>query len=451
MCLNNQSMNLESIFRESLNKLKTICTLPDKGFIAGGSLGNLIWEQVSGNKAIVNDVDIFCLSGFANFLDYEIKTNKENFTQYEPRVFEDYSGLNIAYDSKSFYYIDSVERDGLLNIVNYKTNSKDPFIIIDSFDINCCQVGYDIETDKFYSTKQFETFLKTGDLRISSLNSPAHTAIRLAKKKNELNANLPESELDIISLVVDRNFFVDHTKIRFKKKNAELFLKYQADLESRFEMVRDTSMEEYVKEVYKSEDHLWKLSSKDNPKSTLTSENRESILSFINSAHTGVNLSKDFLIWMREIYGNKDKQGSWSSLHLFYDSALGFDNYLDATPTASELNLFKKLMNWAPETIKNLKGLTFSKQLEIVNTLRNKFKDTPIVGISILEGNNVKDGFDLNDEMDLVLLELRVRKFVLSDPHNKSRIFNDSCVWPDSGPKTDNNYQDCYPGNSIPF
>ena len=34
-------------------------TFPDKGFIAGGSLANLIWEQKSGNVAKINDIDIF--------------------------------------------------------------------------------------------------------------------------------------------------------------------------------------------------------------------------------------------------------------------------------------------------------------------------------------------------------------------------------------------------------
>ena len=53
-------MNIEKLARVALDFLKTKETnFPKHGVIAGGSLGNLIWEQVSGNVAVVNDIDIF--------------------------------------------------------------------------------------------------------------------------------------------------------------------------------------------------------------------------------------------------------------------------------------------------------------------------------------------------------------------------------------------------------
>ena len=53
-------MNIEQLAKNALNFLKTKeINFPKHGIIAGGSLGNLIWEQVSGNVAVVNDIDIF--------------------------------------------------------------------------------------------------------------------------------------------------------------------------------------------------------------------------------------------------------------------------------------------------------------------------------------------------------------------------------------------------------
>jgi hypothetical protein len=52
-------MNIESLGRQSLQKLKAYPNFPSTGFIAGGSIANLIWENVSGIKAIINDIDVF--------------------------------------------------------------------------------------------------------------------------------------------------------------------------------------------------------------------------------------------------------------------------------------------------------------------------------------------------------------------------------------------------------
>ena len=52
-------MQIEKLANNALEYLKSKYTLPKRGVIAGGCLGNLIWEQVSGNIAVLNDIDIF--------------------------------------------------------------------------------------------------------------------------------------------------------------------------------------------------------------------------------------------------------------------------------------------------------------------------------------------------------------------------------------------------------
>ena len=49
--------NIESLARKAINELK-LYNLPKRGFLAGGSLANLVWEFASGNKAVINDIDI---------------------------------------------------------------------------------------------------------------------------------------------------------------------------------------------------------------------------------------------------------------------------------------------------------------------------------------------------------------------------------------------------------
>jgi hypothetical protein len=49
-------MNIELLGRNAINKIKETWELP--GFLAGGSISNLIWEEISGNKSIINDIDI---------------------------------------------------------------------------------------------------------------------------------------------------------------------------------------------------------------------------------------------------------------------------------------------------------------------------------------------------------------------------------------------------------
>ena len=48
-------MNIEKLARNAINYIDKTWGLPDKGFIAGGSISNLIWEEISGTKAIINE------------------------------------------------------------------------------------------------------------------------------------------------------------------------------------------------------------------------------------------------------------------------------------------------------------------------------------------------------------------------------------------------------------
>jgi hypothetical protein len=67
-----------------------------KGF-QGGSISNLIWEEISGNKSIINDIDIFILDEILE-LQPQVR-NKElySFSGKEVVWLEDgYQGINYT-------------------------------------------------------------------------------------------------------------------------------------------------------------------------------------------------------------------------------------------------------------------------------------------------------------------------------------------------------------------
>jgi len=402
-------MNLDKIFRDSIIEIKSKWVLPKTGFLSGGSLANLVWEKISGNKAIINDIDIYHLNSIIDKADEEELRQKQNYQKKDKIVYEDYAGISINVKLSSFYIIEKVSTTGILNEIEYKSNTEDPQIIIESFDINCCQIGYDLETDKFYWTKEFEEFLNTGEIRLVNLSSPAHSAMRLVKKQIDLNAKLPEVELDIIAYTLYNGSFLDTTKHRFKQRYADMFEKYMSGLESRFELVRDEELELHLKMNKDVHDKMYAL------------KPRVSGLNIDPAQKIGLHLSKDFLFWVRNIFGNHDLEKMWYKLHLVFDYNLGIKNYLDFTPTEDEVNFFNRLIINASDCVRHLSGFPLSRQMYIVNTIFDKFKNDPIVAISILETYCIDYNIDLENDMDLLLLELAVRKKILDDPKDKVR------------------------------
>lgn len=214
--------NIESIGRKAVDIIKSKWGLPASGFLAGGSIANVAWELISGNVAKINDIDIFV---FCGILD---KTPDEDLFCYEDqdiRYYEDYCGLNWSTYTKDFYSIIESKKDGIFNIIEYKSNTSDPSIVIKSFDINATRIGYSIDEDKLYWTKEFEEFLKTGELKISNIMTPSHTAIRIVKKSKELNAKLDIFEIKLLQYALTYRF-KDMIKLRFMERYYDIYKEY---------------------------------------------------------------------------------------------------------------------------------------------------------------------------------------------------------------------------------
>lgn len=415
-------METEILARKALDILKSKWGLPQKGFLAGGSLANTIWELHSGNPAIVNDIDIFLFEGK---IDNQEEISREDslfrFKEEDVRYYEDYTGMCWNSYTKDFYTITSSEKKGIFNEIGYKASTDEQGIILNSFDINATRVGYSIEEDKFYITKDFEDFLNTGELKICNIQTPSHTAIRIAKKSKELNAKLDELEFKLISYCLSRQFS-DVNKFRFKERYFEMFQQNKDLLEPYFKIERDKEIEEFLRLNKNVETELYGLTNTDYFLSVKENESKDyEIISFLesNNIFNDDNLgklytSKDFLFYIRNVSGT-EMEKIWEKVYYFYTDC----GYVDMEVSKEDLDLLRRLGDYAPNSIENLKGMKMSKQLSLVKKLLDIYKEDPIIAISILEKGNAILYDDLDDECNQLLLELSVRREIVNDTKNK--------------------------------
>lgn len=410
-------MNIESLGRQAIDRIKSEWGLPLHGFLAGGSIANIVWELVSNNKAVVNDIDIFIFDGIEKELDTD-KNSLFSYQEKETKYYEDnYTGMNFNNYTKDFYSIVESEREDIFNTIRYKSNTSDPSLIIKSFDINATRIGYDIDNDKLYWTSEFEEFLKTGELKISNIMTPSHTAVRIAKKSKELNAKLEEFEFKLLQYALSYRF-VDRIKLRFKERYLEMCKDHKDILSKYFKMSRDLDTEDFVLRKTGEKVNLYYLipecsevlSEFESPKKIFEDDNLNKIFK-----------STDFLFYMRNIYNKEQNlKDMWSKLYYYFNDV----HYIDKEVSQEDMNLLQRFSNYAPGSIEKLKGLKISEQIKIIKKFLDKFKEDPIIAISILENIKVDKDIILDDQT-MLLLELSVRKKIINDTKGKvSKILN---------------------------
>jgi hypothetical protein len=395
-------MNVEQLAKNAIDKIKTTWGLPQSGFIAGGSIANLIWEEVSGNKAVINDIDVFLFDGILeNLVQDKSQTLYEHSTK-EDIWYEDYNGIAFMTKEKDFYCITESTKDGMFNYIKYQSNSSEPRILIDSFDINCTAVGYSIDDDKFYWTKEFKKFLETGELRITNVKTPSHTVLRIIKKEDELNATLTEFELNILQYALSDNVHLSPYKVRFQERYLDVFVKYIDRLSEFFYIQKDVECINWLKNSKRKDVKLWKLISSNQ--------------SVFNDKNLSELKADNYLFYIRNVYVNKNKNLNliWKHLHYFYETV----DYVDKEVDEEDIKLLSRFVYNAPNAISNLKGLKLSEQVNLVKKLLEVYKDDPIIAISLLEKSKLEKDIEL-DEQTKLLLELSVRKEIVNDTRGK--------------------------------
>jgi hypothetical protein len=389
-------MNIEQLAKNAIDKIKTTWGLPKSGFIAGGSIANLIWEEVSGTKAVINDIDVFLFDGLLKNYNGDKKEFIYSFKEDEQKFwYDDYVGIRFYDQVKNYYSIVDSTKDDIFNYINYKSNTDNPEIIIKSFDINCTAVGYSIEEDRFYWTTEFEKFLKTGELKITNLKTPCHTAIRIVKKKEELDVKLDLFELDILQHTLSKNKLGDTYKVRFQDRYYDLFNKYSI-LKNYFTIDADKDCMEHVKKTYDKEVNLWTLNS---VKEIVFSDN------VIDSVIKG----DDLLFYLRNIYNKPELTEVWSLLKPLFIN----ENYVDGGDI-EDIKFLSRVIKYVPRTITNLRGYKLTEQISIVKKLLEIYKEEPIIAFSVLERHLIDPNLEI-DESTALLYELSVRKEIFDE------------------------------------
>jgi hypothetical protein len=412
-------MNIDSLVRTALERIRSTWGLPESGFIAGGSIANIVWELVSGKKAVVNDIDVFIFNGIISEVDFSDKKSLFKYQEKETKFWEDYSGMRYSSFNKDFYTIEGSEHNDMFNRVKYKSNKIDTDIILRSFDINATKVGYSIDEDKCYWTPEFQEFLNTGELKVCNVMTPAHTAVRIVKKQKELDCKLDHFEIDLLKHVIE-NRFSDVIRYKFKSRYFDIYNEHIDIIGKDFLIKRDNSVEDYIRINFNEETCIYYLE----PVINSTTIDDDISYFFNREVFNDKNLKRihntqEFLFYMRNIYGKDNLPNLWSKLYFFFNDK----SYVDCQPTEEELELVARLGKYAPNSIENLRGKKLSEQISLVKWILEKYEEDPIVAISILEKHKISQK-EL-DEQDLFLLELSVRKQIVNDTKGKvNKVLN---------------------------
>jgi hypothetical protein len=405
-------MELEILARKALDKIKQKYGLPKSGFIAGGAIANSIWELVSGTPAVINDIDVFIFNDKIDTIDEYDRSSLFRYTDKDLKYFDTYSGIAWSTYTKDFYSIVSADRDGIFNYIKYNSNSDKPELILNSFDINCTKVGYSIDEDKFYFTNDFSEFIKTGKLLISSTTTPSHTTVRLAKKSKELNVDLDRFELKILEHILSSHFS-DQNKRCFKSKYKDMLLDNWKILKDYFVLERDKQLEEYVVMNFNINEELYYLkpTKSDRLDGFIIGENI-----FKDSNIDNIFTSKQFMFYIRNVYGNEHLTRMWNKLSYFFT-----DDYVDCEISDKDMLLLENFAKYASGSINTLKGLKLSEQISFINKVLEEFKEDPIIAISLLEKGNINIDTEF-DDLSKLLLELSVRKEIVNNQNKADLI-----------------------------
>jgi hypothetical protein len=185
----------ENMGEAILARLRDFADLPGHGYVAGQSVASAVSELFGDGRAVMyNDVDVFRTQTKEELLPFRTEAELEgpgrprraidtcDFTTMELKE----SYRQISECTVRRYKVLSTARKGLLNEVYCDFETRDPHKFLETFDMNCVQVGVDIETGKLFWTPEFDRFMRTRQLDVVTLHTPFHSLIRYFRKKEEL-------------------------------------------------------------------------------------------------------------------------------------------------------------------------------------------------------------------------------------------------------------------------
>lgn len=415
-------MELKRLAEEAIDYLKSRWSLPGQGLLAGGSLANTIWALKNGTDPVINDIDIFVYVGHLENINDRNNNTLFRYVEKDIQYVDDYAGVREHPVDKRFYVIKESTNEGMLNTITYDASDIDPMLILDSFDLSCTAVGFDLSSGNFYWTNDFENFLETGKIRVSNVCTPSHTAIRLVKKGVELGVGFDEHELKILMYCIEYNMS-DTLKRYFKQKRMDEYTKVESLISKYLVPYRCEEVEKMIKLNYNIDDKLYGLmcSKEIRPDVIVDVDDIfDTTVSSKNPIFEDDNLKliltgKEFLNYMRTVYGNKKRMDIFSNIYPFFNGR----NYFDGNHNDKNMEILKRLVNVSPFSAKALKGMTLSEQINVVNRTFAAFDDKT-VALTLLENGRIVETH--MDESDFLLLELSMRKEIFGRIEERANL-----------------------------
>lgn len=275
------NQNTKYLAHQIIKLLSRYQELPKTGFLAGQAASSAIIEllHIEGLKPIYNDIDIFVdqFKGQPNTLLpsghklqlEEWKTIKEGSIRNASVSVVSHKNIVVrqtAYEevfaTQDTYKLLKTERDRMLNTITVTfveptTSLQMAHAICSHFDLNCTQVGIDLETMELVATDEFWKFIKTKQLEIVNLNTPAHSLGRSLKKQNELGCYLDYKwTCHLVNEALKNKKRAFGIAYSFGIKTLDLLMNYREKIEKYFEFkINSRSLGEYQSYTLESKIH----------------------------------------------------------------------------------------------------------------------------------------------------------------------------------------------------
>lgn len=370
---------MKEIIEKAIVLLDKKFNLPKTGFLAGGALANTINKLKWGGQCIINDIDIFYVDEIKEYDKNEhykksipaSYTTKKLVTEYKIDTYQDRLFISKIDKGDDYITIKSSEREGIFNQIKFDTNKLDYHLFLETFDINCTQVGYDLENNKAYWSNDFEEYLNTKELKVVLPNTPSHTALRILKKRDELNAKLNvKNELQFLGFS-NLEKIKGRKKTQFGMKYKPIYDKYKDELLEYFylESQIGTRTKRVIdsltgNSIYGEEKfQLFKL---------LPKEWEFGIDEKYTNLIIGNITLEEYHFYWRKIRPDSNKKLIWKHLQQFYKK----ESYLDGFPIerANELEdkfiYIKELIKKYPSLLKWLENKNLIEQMKYIKILK---------------------------------------------------------------------------------
>lgn len=142
-----------------ISHLKENYDLPSQGFVAGQAVASLIYKELNLNiSGPINDIDVFTSVDLKHAYSFKARMNTHHTKESLFINGGSFSTTITSMPSRSYrvvqsLYTDDTKKINLIKVV-FTNGVFSELDILKSFDFNCCSVGFDILTEKFYFTKR---------------------------------------------------------------------------------------------------------------------------------------------------------------------------------------------------------------------------------------------------------------------------------------------------------